>query len=94
VDDDPVILELLKLTLRLHGFTVWLATSGQEALELYRQHFAEIAALLLDVRMPGWDGPETLKAVQTVNPAVRFCFMTGDMWVDNDTAIAPALSRS
>jgi CheY-like chemotaxis protein len=27
--------------------------------------------------MPGWDGPQTLAAIRTINPDVRFCFMTG-----------------
>jgi CheY-like chemotaxis protein len=78
VDDDQGILKLLDPVLRLHGFTPWLASSGQEAQDLYRQHATEIAAVLLDVRMAGMDGPQTLAAIRLVNPAVRFCFMTGD----------------
>ena len=77
VDDEPHVLGLLDRILQLGGFAVWLAASGPEAFDIYRQHTAQIAAVLLDVRMTGWDGPETLKALQSINPAVRFCFMTG-----------------
>jgi DNA-binding response OmpR family regulator len=77
IDDEPAILGMLNLALRVAGFSVLLANNGQEALDLYRQRHAEIGALLLDVRMPGWDGPQTLTAIRAVNPAVRFCFMTG-----------------
>jgi CheY-like chemotaxis protein len=33
--------------------------------------------VLLDVRMPGMDGPQTLAALREINPAVRCCFATG-----------------
>jgi CheY-like chemotaxis protein len=35
--------------------------------------------VLLDVRMPGQDGPQTLAALRHVAPDVLACFMSGDM---------------
>jgi DNA-binding NtrC family response regulator len=78
VDDEPYILQLLEAFLGRQGFRVWLASNGAEALELYRSHFSKIAVVVLDVCMTGLDGPQTLAAMQTVNPQVRFCFMSGD----------------
>jgi hypothetical protein len=68
VDDEPHVLGLLDGILQLGGFAVWLAASGPEAFDIYRQHTAQIAAVLLDVRMTGWDGPETLKDLQASIP--------------------------
>jgi DNA-binding NtrC family response regulator len=34
--------------------------------------------VLLDVLMPGLDGPHTLARLQKLSPAVRCCFMTGN----------------
>jgi DNA-binding NtrC family response regulator len=34
--------------------------------------------VLLEVRMPGMDGPHTLTALQKLCPTVRCCFMTGN----------------
>jgi DNA-binding response OmpR family regulator len=65
------------VALRHNGFAVWLAADGELALELYRQHHREITVVLLDVRMPGWDGPQTLAALRDIDPQVRCCFMTG-----------------
>jgi DNA-binding NtrC family response regulator len=45
---------------------------------LYGRHRQGIAVVLLDVVMPGMDGPRTLAALQTISPAVPCCFMTGD----------------
>ena len=35
--------------------------------------------VLLEVRMPGMDGPHTLTALQKLCPTVRCCFMTGNL---------------
>ncbi len=79
VDDDAAVRGLLDLALRRQGFAVWLAANGQEALEQYRCHRATIDVALLDVLMPGLDGPQTLAALQALNPQVRCCFMSGDL---------------
>src|SRR5262249_10855013 len=51
---------------------------GDDAIALYRQHHEEIDLVLLDVQMPGRDGPHTLAALQELDPDVFACFMTGD----------------
>jgi CheY-like chemotaxis protein len=76
-DDEPQVLALLEALLKQQDFTVWLAADGHRAVELYREHQAEIGAVLLDVRMPGLDGPGTLAALRQVNPQVRCCFLSG-----------------
>jgi CheY-like chemotaxis protein len=78
VDDEPSILNLLGVALRHHGFTAWIEEDGREAVEFYREHQEAIALVLLDVQMPFQDGPETLLALQQINPAVRCCFMSGN----------------
>jgi two-component system, OmpR family, response regulator len=78
VDDDHLVLVMVQIGLERHGFRVRLASSGREALALYRAHRQEIAVVLLDVRMPGLDGPQTLDALRQLNPAVLACFMSGE----------------
>ena len=78
VDDEATVRTLLALCLRSAGFAVWQAASGREGLELYRARRHEIDAVLLDVRMPGLDGPQTFAALKRIDPEVRCCFMSGD----------------
>jgi CheY-like chemotaxis protein len=78
VDDMGLILTLLKFELEPRGFTVWLAVDGDDALDLYRRNRAEIDLVLLDVQMPGLDGPHTLAILQKFDPDVLACFMTAD----------------
>jgi DNA-binding NtrC family response regulator len=79
VDDEEGVRGVLEIGLRLQGFTVWPARSGQEGIDLYRRHRETIDLVLLDVRMPGLDGPHTLAALQEVEPRVPCCFMSGDI---------------
>jgi len=77
VDDEPMLRGLLDVILRRRGFTVWTADGGRSAVEVYQQNQSSISVVLLDVRMPGMDGPQTLAALKRVDPAVLCCFMTG-----------------
>jgi CheY-like chemotaxis protein len=79
VDDHGPVRNMLRAVLEWHGFRVLTAADGEEAVALYPEHAAEIAVVLLDVRMPGMDGPRTLDALRRVNPDVVACFMSGDL---------------
>lgn len=61
------------------GFTVWLAADGQEAVELYCRHSRTIDAVLLDLRLPKLNGPETLAVLQEHHRGVRCGFMSSDL---------------
>jgi CheY-like chemotaxis protein len=54
------------------------ASNGREANDVYRQHGQHIAVVILDVCMPGLDGPQTLDALRKHNPEIQACFMTGN----------------
>jgi two-component system cell cycle sensor histidine kinase/response regulator CckA len=77
VDDDPFLLPLLRTVLTCRGFQVWACRSGKEAHDIYREHHRSITVVLLDVCMPGLDGPNTLLELRRIDPAIRFCFMSG-----------------
>lgn len=78
VDDELGVRALLEIWLRKQGFAVWLAQGGEEAVTLYRRDRDSIDLVLLDVRMPGMDGAQTLAALHDLNPAVCSCFMSED----------------
>src|SRR5947209_555838 len=79
VDDDPAVRSFLKMALRLRGILVRGAQSGEEAIELFRQLQQEIGVVLVDVRMPGLDGPKTVAALRQLSAGVRCYFMSGAM---------------
>lgn len=75
VEDEPDIRMVAQMALQaVGGFTVIACASGQEALDAAPAASADL--LLLDVMMPGMDGPSTLKALRalpaTANTPVIF----------------------
>jgi CheY-like chemotaxis protein len=78
VEDFVFVREVLRAGLRCHGFEVRLASDGAEAIELYRREHSAIALVLLDVQMPGMDGPAVLTALRSIEPDIQVFFMTGD----------------
>jgi len=63
VDDEPRILDIVRLTLEREGFEVHEAADGYEALEKTRNAMPDL--VLLDVMMPDMDGYEVLKELRT-----------------------------
>ena len=72
VDDDVKILRFLRTSLKLSGYEVFTATSGEEALELFKSEKPDI--MLLDILMPGMYGFEVLTRLRTVSelPVIAF----------------------
>ena len=65
VEDEPDIRFVAQMALQaVGGFTVIACTGGQEALDAAPEARADL--LLLDVMMPGMDGPSTLKALREI----------------------------
>lgn len=81
VDDDPVARELSVVNLRGLGFTsLLIAEGGAEALNLVEEH--PIAAILLDLFMPGTSGEQVLKQLAESHPWIPVIVVTVDDRVD------------
>lgn len=77
VEDEPDIQAVARLALEhLGGFVVELCGSGHEALERFPSFKPDM--ILLDVMMPGMDGPTTLRALRALPDGERtpVVFMT------------------
>lgn len=77
VEDDPDIRAIAEIALQdVGGFTAVLCESGAEALEVAPGFDPEL--VLLDVMMPGMDGPATLRALRQLPDmsTVPVIFMT------------------
>jgi two-component system response regulator HydG len=74
VDDDRQMVRTLSDILRLRGWDVQGAFSGEEAVECVAvQHYD---AVLMDVRMTGMTGVDALKAMKARRPGIRVILMT------------------
>src|SRR5579871_297454 len=84
VDDEPQVLEGLRLYLKQHYF-VHLVGNGAEGLELLRDN-RNIAVILSDMRMPVMDGAKFLNAARTAAPDSVRMLLTG--YTDMQSAVA------
>ncbi|HOV85072.1 MAG TPA: response regulator [Syntrophobacteraceae bacterium] len=76
VDDEAPFVETLTRRLARKGFVILKAFSGLEALDgLSRRR--DVDVVLLDVKMPGMDGIETLRAIKRHHPLVEVILLTG-----------------
>ncbi|MBI2178892.1 MAG: response regulator [Candidatus Tectomicrobia bacterium] len=74
VDDEKDVVEFLASELARREFAVETAFSGQEAIEKMKAHRPHL--ILLDVRMPGMGGIETLREAKRIDPAVGVIMVT------------------
>lgn len=65
VEDEPDIQTVAQMALQtIGGFNVQLCSSGEEAVE--KAPFIAPELILLDVMMPGMDGPDTFRALRAM----------------------------
>lgn len=80
VDDEKDFVEMLALRLGDEGHRVRSAYSGQEALQALTETESDV--VILDIKMPGMDGIETLKEIRTRYPIVEVILLTGHGSID------------
>jgi len=81
VDDEERFLSTTKKLLARKGYDALTATSGAEALEMLASHPVDV--VILDVKMPGMDGMETLKEMKRRFPLVEVIMLTGHATVES-----------
>lgn len=78
LDDEEMIRLVVANFLKADGLTVETAGTFEEALALMKGGYQPDLAVL-DVRMPGHDGPSCARSFKKIFPAMKFLFMSGDV---------------
>jgi len=80
VDDEAEFLDTVLKRLRKRGLLVTGAPSGEKALAYLDQNAVDV--VVLDVKMPGMDGIQTLREIKKQNPLVEVIMLTGHASVE------------
>jgi DNA-binding NtrC family response regulator len=80
VDDEERFRNTLGKLLTAHGMTVTVAEGGERAVEILRSTPHDVA--LLDVKMPGMSGQQTLLELKKIDPDLEVIILTGHASVD------------
>ncbi|WP_130471212.1 response regulator [Candidatus Magnetaquicoccus inordinatus] len=75
IDDDPATRYLVKSILEDAGFTVLLASGGEEGLEMFQHH--QIALVITDILMPGTDGLAVIRELMATCPTTPVIALSG-----------------
>lgn len=75
VDDEKDFVEMLSLRLNEAGERVTPAFNGKECLDTLEKKNFDV--VILDIRMPGMDGIETLREIKRRHPLVEVIMLTG-----------------
>lgn len=75
VDDEEYTCTVISRLLSEKGYDVLIARNGYEAISACKKEDVDLA--LLDQRMPGISGIDTLKEIKGINPAISVVMMTG-----------------
>lgn len=93
IDDESLIQRFVRRALSRHGCEVWLASSGEEGLEVFASHRDAIHLALVDLTMPGMSGAQTLHALRALAPTLPLALMSGHRHIDEplppDTRLLP-----
>ena len=85
-DDDPILLDTVVDTLESLGITAERAHNGEEAMEMIRRRHAEgreYDVVILDWRMPGMDGIETIRRIRAeVDDRIPILLTSAYDWSD------------
>jgi DNA-binding response OmpR family regulator len=75
VDDNPDMRSFVRIVLQRAGFEAQVAEDGERALELQREHPADV--LITDIFMPERDGIELIHQFKSAFPQVKIIAMSG-----------------
>ncbi|MCU0588276.1 MAG: response regulator [Syntrophobacteraceae bacterium] len=80
VDDEVPFVDTMTKRLTKRNLTVLTAYSGSEALEVLKHK--QVDVVILDVKMPGMDGIETLRELKKSHPIVEVIMLTGHATIE------------
>ncbi|RLI69184.1 hypothetical protein DRO91_04800 [Candidatus Heimdallarchaeota archaeon] len=82
-EDDPEIRKLFKKILIENGYETVEAIDGEEALSIYDALEVKPNLIILDYRMPRFNGIEVIKEILQRNPTISILMISGDPQIDH-----------
>ena len=77
VDDEEIVVGVGKQMLQKLGYSVLVARSGQEAVEVYTNSPDDVDLVLLDMIMPGMEAGDTYDRLKAINPDIKVLLSSG-----------------
>ncbi len=76
-DDQESVRHLLETVLTDHGYRTVLAADGEQAVAIFKEHAAQVAAVVTDMHMPNLSGGFLADHLRSIRAHVPILFMSG-----------------
>ncbi|MFA5834393.1 MAG: PAS domain S-box protein [Bacteroidota bacterium] len=77
VEDEEMLISMVKILLESEGYTVMEAHNGEEAVNIFREHKDTIDLVLTDMGLPKLSGFDEFMAMKNIKPGVKIVFASG-----------------
>jgi CheY-like chemotaxis protein len=77
VDDDEMVRFVVRAVLEPAGYQIVEAENGQEGVEKFAGPEGPFSLVLMDISMPGMNGPEALRRIREKAPDTRLVLLSG-----------------
>ena len=77
VDDEELIRDFAKATLEYYGYTVQVASNGQEAIDIFTSAPDDFRLVFLDLTMPMMNGEEVFRRLKMIRPDIPVLLSSG-----------------
>jgi len=83
---EEIVRELLLEVLSDGDFQAVAAENGLVAIDIFRKPETRFDLVIVDMSMPGMDGPELCKELRKINPSQKIVLATGNYSTDEEIA--------
>ena len=94
VEDEELLLNMVRALLEENGYKVFTALDGKEALAVYELHRNEIKLVLTDMGLPRLSGTEEFIQLKEINPDIKVILASGYLDAELKTEMLKAGARS
>lgn len=77
VDDEELIVDFIKLTLKFSRYKVLSALNAKDAMDICRAYDGPVDMALLDISLHGSSGPDLGRSLREMLPGLPIVYMTG-----------------
>ena len=77
LDDERMVLDVGKHMLEKLGYHVYVAESGEQAIDLYQKYQHQIDLVIIDMVLPGLTGGQIYDRLKKINPDIKTLLSSG-----------------
>ncbi len=82
IDDEEPFVEVTKLLLEYHGYTILTAYDGVEGISVFSENKEQIKIIVCDLNMPRLGGRSILQKVLEIEPTTKILIISGSIEED------------